>query len=109
MAIKPELFSSSFGFQEFFIYYSRTPDIEEDFFWKWLGFGIISGFLVYFSGRAIRYYTFSEELTEIKKKITAKKKENFNLGKGDSLHSLIDLSEKSVKESNKTQSKLDQI
>jgi magnesium-transporting ATPase (P-type) len=97
MAIKPELFSSSYGFQEFFIYYSRTPDIEEGFFWKWLGFGILSGFLVYFSGRAIRYYTFSEELEEIKKKMTKKRKEDLKIGKGDSLKSLMEISEENDK------------
>ena len=96
MAIKPELFSSSHAFQEFFIYYARSPDIEEGFFWKWLSFGILSGFLVFFSGRAFRFYTFSEELTDIKKKITAKKRELQRLGKGDSLGSLMEVSEQDL-------------
>lgn len=80
IAIKPEFFSSSFGFQEFWIYYARTPDIEHNFFMRWLGLAFLSGFMVYFSGRAFRYYAFSEELTEIKRKITRRRRQRKKMG-----------------------------
>lgn len=80
VAIRPELFTNSFSVQEFFIYYSRTPDIERRFFRKWLTLCVVSGFLVFFSGRALRYFTFSEELVSIKRKMTARKKELRQLG-----------------------------
>lgn len=83
VAIRPALFTDSYAVQEFFIYYSRTPDIEDRFFARWLGFGVLAGFLVFFSGRALRYFTFAEELVGIKRQMSARRKEQRQLGHGD--------------------------
>lgn len=74
VAFIPSLFTSNFSVQEFFIYYTRTPNLEPEFVNKWLLYCCVGGILTYFTGKAVRSYNFSLEIEKIKMKLKLKLK-----------------------------------